>query len=419
MRWVALALLAAAIFPPFVGVLGPLSLDDLLPLIAVLILFPSMLSGGRPSDPVFLGFAFLAAAGLLSAAVNARDLGELLRCAGRGSGRAIFYAMLVHGVQSAFDPDRCARGDATASRIRRAVTSFLVVAASIEATFCVLAFVTEYRGPLGLGLADVPEWSVLKGHSRVQGTFGGELGPYDSSSVSANFLAAYLVLVIPPTVALGLAAQGRALRVAIGTAAALMVVALYLTYTRAALAALAVAILAFGFFMGRRREALLAVVLGVVTALAVPTMRQKILSEGHDRYALWSAAVAVIAEHPLTGVGDGNYLATLERDPVLAQSRFGLASTTAHNSIMLSAAHHGIPGGVAHALLDVLALVSIAIALGRAKGEARLLAAGLAAGFIGFLVQDQSNDLSYVPKVATQAWLVFALLPVIARPPRT
>ncbi|MBI4818153.1 MAG: O-antigen ligase family protein [Deltaproteobacteria bacterium] len=405
MSWLFLVLVPCAVFPPFVGIVGPLSLDDVLPLLAVLVAAKFVVKRQPEPDPTWIGFALLALLGVVSASVNASSLSEWARLAGRSSGRAAFYLALIVGTRAALYDGVWARRGLVA----------LAAAATVEASFCVFAYAFDFRGPLGFGLSDVPDWSVLKGHARVQGTFGGELNAFESASVSANFLAGYLVIAIPPTVALLAIASSWTRRALVVGSSALMTAALYLTYTRAALGAVAVAVLLLGYLTGRRRAAISAVVLGVTLALALPTMRAKVLGEGHDRFALWSAAVAVTAQHPFAGVGDGNYLTTLDREPGLAHTEYGVARTTAHNSILLSAAHHGVLGGVAALLLDVMAVLVGFLAYRRAQGGSRVLIAGLLCGFVGFLIQDQSNDLSHVPKVATQAWFAWALISSMSR----
>jgi hypothetical protein len=296
---------------------------------------------------------------------------------------------------------------------------FYVAAATIESIFCVYAYATEYRGPFGLGVVPFPEWSVLTGQIRVQGTFSGAELHYETSSTSPNFLAAYLVLSIPVTVGLMAWARHRGWRLALVGAGLLQVVTLYLTYTRASLIAFGFAILAMGFLAGRRKLAAGALIACVVAALSIPTVRTKMLGEGHDRWSLYWASMRLTYDRAVFGVGDGNYEYVLHENQQYHETPYGIATTTSHNSMLLSAANYGVAGGAAHAVLYFLLLAVCLREIRRVQDRRqRVLVAGVIAGIMGYLAQDQFNNLAYVPKVATQMWFLFALVPLLARPMR-
>lgn len=407
-RGIIVLLLVAAIALPFAPIAGPLSADDLFPLAAVMLalaLIPFTRTR-RVIDASVAGFLLLAALGLVSSAANAVSIADFARLSARSAGRTLFYLTLVVAL-------RAVLGDRPA-RAHRALLLF-ALAATAEAAFCVWAFRNSYQGPFGIGVADVPRWSVLHGHTRVHGTFSGALKVHEQSNVSANFLASYLVLSVPATLGLALAARRWQVTLLLAVGALLQVTALYLTYTRAALVALGVAVLALGWLMGRRKLAVAMVCVAAVGTLAIPTMRNKFLKEGHNRYALWWSSIQTTKESPVVGVGDGNYVRVLSNNSHLHETPWGVSNTTAHNSLLLSAANHGVPGGLALALLYGLMLLSAYAWVDRSKGPGRLLAASITASLIGYLVQDQFNNLSYVPKVATQMWFLFALMPLAAQ----
>lgn len=195
-------LLAGAILPPFVPLAGPFSLDDLLPLVAVgggLLVMPLFRGSGRPNgaegsgvprrwglDGVVLGFVIVVAVGWLSAAASAETMGAFLRLAGRGPGRALFYLALVVTVRFV------ARDSEGAQRALK----WIAGAATLEAVFGLWAYATEYQGPYNTGVVPFSTWSVLSGHVRLQGTFGGEKLPHEAMPIAPNFLAAYLVMSI-------------------------------------------------------------------------------------------------------------------------------------------------------------------------------------------------------------------------------
>jgi hypothetical protein len=402
-------LIVLSIFPPFVPLAGPLSLDDLMPVAAILISIA--LLAFNPKQPLIdatvIGFALLALVSIVATAASAESMAAFFRQCGRSTGRVLCYQALLLGARSVLGDEKWPR---------RAIALFSG-AATIEAIFCIWAYVAEYRGPYGLGVIGFADWSVLVGKIRVQGTFSGEQLTYESGSVSPNFLAAYLVMSIPATVGLIATLRGRWRWVAVA-GALLQVATLYLTYTRAALVAFGLSILAMGFFAGRRKLAIGIFALGIAATLAIPSTRRKFLSEGHDRWSLYWASVQLTADRPVFGVGDGNYDRVLHQDQRYFDTPYGIATATSHNSVLLAAANLGIAGGGAHALLYVLLVAVLLREVRRLEGRSgrdRMLLAGVAAGIVGYLVQDQFNNLAYIPKVATQMWFLFALVPILAR----
>lgn len=402
-------LLALAVFPPFVPLLGPLSTDDVLPLAAVLIALAALplWRGPLPLDASVLGFVLLAAWALLSSAVNATTLGDFARLAGRSAGRVLFYQLLIVGARILLGHGRWPR---------RAVL-LLTGAATLQALFAVWSYQTRYSGPYGIGVVSFADWSVLAGQVRAQGTFGGATGQYEANNVSSNFLAGYLVMALPIALAVLMTAKTWLGRSVGALAMVLQASALYLTYTRAALVAAAIGILAYGYLIGRKRLATAVVVVGIAAALLTPSIREKFFGEGHDRWALYWASAAITLDHPVVGVGDGNYPRVLHENQHYHDTPYGVATATSHNSVLLSAASLGLGGGLAHLILYALVAMLCFRSVARAQaGEGRLLTAGLAAACLAFLCQDQLNNLAYVPKVATQFWFLVGLLPLCAAP---
>jgi O-antigen ligase len=290
--------------------------------------------------------------------------------------------------------------------------TWLVVLASLEAAFCVFAFVANYHGPYGFGVAEIPSWSVLSGHSRVHGTFSGDLSTFESVRTSSNFLAAYLLITIPLSTGLVVVERGSA-RWAAAAGTLLQLVALYLTYTRAALIALAIAILVVGWLAGQRTLSFLAVVSGVCATLAIPTMRAKFLGEGQDRYALWWSGVKIAGEHPLAGVGDGRYMDLLFYNQRYHQTPFGWSTSTSHNSILLAAAHYGLLGGLVQLAIYAAMVYGALRVLRESTGAGRVMTLAVIGSLVGYLVQDQFTNLAFVPKVATQLWYLVGLVPLV------
>ena len=405
---VFILLLASAILLPYVPIAGPLSTDDLMPLVAVglaLITVPfAVLDRRHLLDVATLALLFFAIIVLISSAANAETFSDFVRMTGKSTGRLFFYFFLILSTRILI------------SDSKRAETALFIVTAlaTVEAAFCIWAYKNQYQGPYGIGIADVPNWSVLKGSVRVHGTFSGALSIHEKAQVSANFLASYLILSIPVGFGLFLRRRNTWIRAGLLIAVSMQLLTLYLTYTRASLIALGCGALAMGWLLNKRAWAISAVIVVATIALSVPAMRAKFLKEGHNRYSLWSASFNTFKDSPVTGVGDGKYMKSLTQNHHIHDTKYGVANATAHNSLLLSAANYGFGGFLAHAFL-YLSLVCVAIGtVLRSRSENKILAAAIASAILSYLVQDQFNNLHYIPKVSTQMWLLFALLPAFA-----
>ena len=128
------------------------------------------------------------------------------------------------------------------------------------------------------------------------------------------------------------------------------------------------------------------------------------LKEGSnaERLKNWGQAVEIVRDHPLAGVGLGNY--SREVDPALAGDR---SSIYAHNLFLDIAAETGILNA---AVFLFLLLVSV----WRNMRSRDMLGLGLAAGLVGFLVHSVFDTALYSPQVLV-IFLVIIAYSVIAR----
>lgn len=140
-------------------------------------------------------------------------------------------------------------------------------------------------------------------------------GVFGSFTIS-NALAAYLILILP--VVIGMAwRQGRpGPRVMLALIAVITVVAVVLTRSKGAIAALATATLIIAWWHGTPRWRLgvgALVVMGVLATWLSPDVRTGIAASAQVRWDYWQAAGTLIAEQPLNGYGIGGYAAHAAR----------------------------------------------------------------------------------------------------------
>ena len=122
-----------------------------------------------------------------------------------------------------------------------------------------------------------------------------------------------------------------------------------------------------------------------------------------DRVFLWTQAMRIIRDHPLRGVGFGNYPRVCGRYYDQVDPAFGMR-TWAHNLELSTMAETGPLG-----LLALLWLLSsAAVALRQRRRPGGLALGGLAA-LIAFFVIAQAHDVLYDTKVMYGLWLLLGL----------
>lgn len=383
-----LMLLAATPLIPFAPLALGLSLDDVVPVTGLLLVGNAVawrLEGSWPFRPLLalgLGGALLAA--LVSAVANAATPLAAAELAFRGAGRLAFLAAVAMLV-AAISPSL---------RRREFLARGLAVIGVIQATVGLIAY--ALRLPTGMGLEPTRKHSIL--HNQVPGRISGTLG------LAADFMGAIFLFTIPLAAALAMQARTRRSQTIWWSAVLVQFLALLLTYTRSSLA-LVVAVLAVLLAARARLRWLLPIVALLLLILLTTPALERFVKDVPDRFALWTSAARLMADHPLTGVGPGRMLQTARSDPARYQSTpYGPAVSNAHNTVLLAGAETGVLGGAGILLLNVgLGLTALAVVVrNRRPGRPELpLAAGLA--MLAFLAQGMVNNLFTVGVTSTLA----------------
>jgi O-antigen ligase len=297
--------------------------------------------------------------------------------------------------------------------------SVLIGAAAVAGTVVALYGIVQVAG------AD-PVWSSLP------------KGRAFSSIGQPNWLAGYLVIAVPLTIALASTATHRTLRALGAAAAALQVAVLTATLSRSGYLGLVAAAVIVGLIgwkegMGapRSRRRLIAgtavavlLVGGLLVGLSrsTPTVaptelagrvRSVVDIGGFDagRYlALWEVGVAIAVEHPLAGTGQDTYAimfpayrdAVLE--PVYAQHFADFRPESPHNAYIALAAATGIPALVAYLLVIGGAIVAMAPHVGFSSRQS-ILITGMLVAIGGHIVTDW-----FVTMDLAGSWLFWVLM---------
>jgi putative inorganic carbon (HCO3(-)) transporter len=170
-----------------------------------------------------------------------------------------------------------------------------------------------------------------------------------------------------------------------------------------------------------RRNVIVAVmVVVVVTAAGLAVggsfVRRSIDNGLYDRKAFWRAAIGVVADHPLTGTGPDTF-----HNQFLTRRPSGSAGENAgavHDVPLDLLANGGLVTGLPYLAFLGFTAMAIVRALRRSEGEHRLVVAGLAAAWTGYLVQSLVS-IDKAPLAATHWVLAGAFVALTAGPPVT
>lgn len=288
---------------------------------------------------------------------------------------------------------------------------------------------------IGIGAAAVASYALLQrvGFDPIWDGYS-HGGRVFSSIGQANSLAAYLVLAIPVSAAL-LFARRPAVQLGVAVATLAMLVALFLTFSRAGYLGLLTAAVVFrvgtrGHVPWHRRRvwagaAVAAAILLAVTASsasardAMRTSWDRVSSaadrdEASVRFHrdAWTVAARVTADHPLLGTGQETFPqvfpryshAVLPQERAVALDAYRVESP--HNVYLAIAAGTGIPALAAYLIMiAACARALFTAARTTADPERELLLVGVLAAIVGHVVTD-----AFITADVTGAWMFFVLL---------
>ena len=391
-----IALLAATPLIPNIRLGLHLSADDLLPLIGLGMLIwqgplPSW-TRSRLFQVALVSLFVATVARVASAIANGTDVADSLAMMIEAIVRPALLLAIAAYVATA----------QPAERRRTFVATAVAIVGTFEAAFGLLAYVVPLPDHIGLQLLAAWKESLGGCGARITGTLG----------LSANHVGAVFIVTIPVTIALAINQQGW--RRWMWTAAtATQGVALILTFTRSSIILAAVVFVALLLYHRQVKLLLVALALSAVLLLSVttPTCQPKQgappanggqgggiavitnrLGDNTDRLALWYSATVAMLDHPIFGVGLGRLQAVVASNPDrYVRTPFGIAGSTAHNTILLAGAETGVLGAIATLVMNGVLTLAALFWIWRGRHQPLVSAAGFAVG--AFLVQGMFNNL--------------------------
>ncbi|MCB2299648.1 O-antigen ligase family protein [Clostridium tagluense] len=235
-----------------------------------------------------------------------------------------------------------------------------------------------------------------------------------SSTLShPNAYAGYLILIIFPIIMLSIYEKNKNKKIFYILLSILVFTNILMTYSRNAL---------LGFALGLVVLALLYSIKIIfalggfgVLILLIPSVFQRVQdihnsSQNEARIKLWKTALMMIKEHPILGVGNGNYVT--QYDTYIQKYRLDYNSYThypAHNSYLKVQSELGIVGIVSFLGIIVTALSRVRKLYNTASDKFnRAFYMGVMASMVAFLFMNFSDNLFFVPKTTTFFWFLLA-----------
>lgn len=240
------------------------------------------------------------------------------------------------------------------------------------------------------------------------------IGTYSHHLTLANVMLAGAVLAFSRVVG----SRGKA-RLLWLTSALLMTTAMLFTFTHGPLLGLVAALVFLAAATNPKRAlpilgglALLVAVLFAVSYNIRYFFLVQWAEKVHvERLFLWKASLKLVWQHPLFGVGAGNFRDSIE--PVMKAMHYRFTSRShAHNSFLQYAVEFGIPGAlfVLWFFASILLRGAKALASRKIESDERFLLAGCLAAVFGLMVSAMTQHVFGDSEVALVAWLLCGVI---------
>ncbi|MCH5138688.1 O-antigen ligase family protein, partial [Clostridiaceae bacterium UIB06] len=151
-------------------------------------------------------------------------------------------------------------------------------------------------------------------------------------------------------------------------------------------------------------------------SIFIPVIRTRVMAitdktQNESRVYLWEIAKKMIKDHPLFGVGNGNYATLHDKyTEIYPQFKFYLDVKATHNSYLKVESELGIIGGISFIGILISALIQVKKFISTTQDEFyKFFYTGFLASMIAFYVMNLSDNLFFVPKTTSYFWILLAI----------
>ena len=229
-----------------------------------------------------------------------------------------------------------------------------------------------------------------------------------------NAYAAFLILIIFPVIMLTIYEKNKIMKTIYGIISILIFVNIVMTYSRNALLGFGIGAMVLCVLYSLK---LIIAFGGVgIAALFIPSVFDRIrdltnITQNESRIKLWKTAIMMIKEHPILGVGNGNFISRYDEfvNKYKGLSYNAYTRYPAHNSYLKLQSELGIIGIVSFLSILITSLLRVKKLF--TTTDDRFLKAfymGTLASMIAFYFMNISDNLFFVPKATTYFWFLVA-----------
>lgn len=229
-----------------------------------------------------------------------------------------------------------------------------------------------------------------------------------------NNLAAFLIIAMFPMIMLAIYEKEKMKKTFYIVLSTLIFTNLILTGSRNAIIGIIVGVGVLAIVYSFRLVILMAL-LGSISVF-IPVIRTRLMAitdktQNESRLYLWEIAKKMIKDHPLFGVGNGNYATLHDKyTEIYPQYKFYLDVKATHNSYLKVESELGIIGGISFIGILVAALLQVKKCISTTQDEFyKFFYTGFLASMISFYVMNLSDNLFFVPKTTSYFWILLAI----------
>jgi O-antigen ligase len=229
-----------------------------------------------------------------------------------------------------------------------------------------------------------------------------------------NNLGAFLILALFPLIMITIYEKNKIKKVIYAVISALVLTNIILVDSRNALVGIGIGCVVLIIAFSWR----LIFIIGpaALIALFTPRIRHRLMdianaSQDESRIKLWKTALKMIKDHPIRGVGNGNYVslydAYVKKYPELKYPWF--THYPCHNSYLKVESELGIFGGISFIAILAFAFLRVKEAAFSAKDNFyKYFYTGFMASMVAFYFMNLSDNLFFTPKTTAYFWILLA-----------
>lgn len=263
--------------------------------------------------------------------------------------------------------------------------------------------IIQYFTKIGLDKKFVEEYSSGYGVVKIAATM-----------YNPNAYSAFLILIIFPVVMLTIYEKNKKRKSLYGIISILLFVNIVMTYSRNALIGVCIGAVVLCVIYSYK----LLIAFGGVGALTLfmPSVFDRVrdltnASQNASRIKLWKTAIMMIKDHPILGVGNGNYISRYNEyvSKYKGLSYNAYKRYPAHNSYLKIQSELGIIGIVSFLAILITTLFRVKKLFTITNDKfIKAFYMGALASMIAFYFMNISDNLFFVPKATTYFWFLVA-----------